>query len=84
MRGTYIYKEVFLHASLLLCRYDAACVDDNITSRVEKPKTQEGNKSFVPELKKSSVFRDFPYISVYFTYSYFEYATIGFLNKSSV
>ena len=29
VRGTYIYKEVFLRPSLLLCRYDA--VDDNIT-----------------------------------------------------
>ena len=29
VRSTYIYKEVFLRASLLLCRYDA--VDDNIT-----------------------------------------------------
>ena len=31
MRGKYFVK-VFLRASLLLCRYDAACVDDNITT----------------------------------------------------
>ena len=52
-----------------------------------KPKSQEGNKSFVPELPEvvsvSSVFR-FPmhvnvlhirivYVSVYFTYSYYSY-----------
>ena len=56
----------------------------SLSSRVERPKSQEGNKSFVPELPRvvsvSSVFRIHMlvnvsrirmfYISVYFTYSY--------------
>ena len=64
----------------------------SLSSRVEKPKSQEGNKSFVPELKKvvsvSSVLgflciRTF-HVSVYFTYSYlamFHVLLIAFLNE---
>ena len=57
---------------------------------VEKPKSQEGNKSFVPEPRDSSVFRVFFGLSmhvnvlrirkfsrsVHFTYSYHGYITI--------
>ena len=39
----------------------------SLSPRVEKRKSQEGNKSFVPEPKESSVFRGIP-IYVYFTY----------------
>ena len=38
-------------------------------SSCRKPESQEGNKSFVPEQRKSSVFRD-SYASEYFTYPY--------------
>ena len=54
----------------------------SLSRRIEKPKSQEGNKSFLPELKKivsvSGVFRDSYayerfYISVYFTHLYILY-----------
>ena len=37
----------------------------SLSPRVEKPKSQEGNKSFVPEQRKSSVFRGFRGIPMY-------------------
>ena len=47
----------------------------SLSPRVEKPKSQEGNKSFVPEQRESSVFRVF-YRSEYFTYPYILYIRI--------
>ena len=44
----------------------------SLSPHVEKPKSQEGNKSFVPEQRESSVFRVFrdSYAYEHFTYPY--------------
>ena len=47
----------------------------SLSPHVEKPKSQEGNKSFVPEQRKSSVFCVFQdsYAYVHFMYPYHGY-----------
>ena len=58
----------------------------NSLSSCKQPKSQEGNKSFEPEVKHVVSVSGFIcmwtfYISVYFTYSYFEYVTYFLLNQ---
>ena len=52
----------------------------SLSPRVEKPKLKEGNKSFVPEPRESSVFRIFRdsicIFHIFISWSYFgEYVT---------
>ena len=57
----------------------------SISPHVEKPKSQEGNKSFVPELPRvvsvSSVSRD-SYVFEYFTYLYISHIRIWLCYKN--
>ena len=56
----------------------------SLSLRVEKRKCQEGNKSFVPELKKFVSVSGFLciwtfYVSVYFVYPYHGYITVSII-----